>query len=106
MLDINAQVRYQKQHRSPETGLEPFVGAIVSPYGESLANAQSQISFFNVVHPGDRDLSVGADPIAEGCLPMAMDVNFPAARWILASSLDSLMQRPDRHSFRSQQPRH
>ena len=74
-LDIKVQIKQQKAHRMGEGGVEPFIGAIVSPYPHSQ---EPGISYFCVDYPRDRELAQGADPIAEGCLPMCVEViNLP-----------------------------
>ena len=73
--DITTQMAHQKQSRSGED--EPFVGAIVAPYRDKHPNAYSTIAYFTVDYPRGRDIPAGADPIAEGCLPMELQVRGP-----------------------------
>ena len=74
-MDITEQMKRQKQHRSPEDGLEPYVGAIISPYN-SENGSRAQIDFFCTDYPRDKEIRPDADPIAEGCLPMSLEVSF------------------------------
>ena len=68
-------MKQQKQHRSPEGGLEPYVGAIVSPNRSLAAGSQAEIGFFCTDYPKDKDIPLDADPVAEGCLPMRLEVS-------------------------------
>lgn len=74
-MDITEQMDRQKQYRSPEDGQEPYVGAIVSPYRDAQPGSQAEISFFCTEYPKDREIPPGADPVAEGCLPMSLEVS-------------------------------
>lgn len=73
--DIIRQIAQQRQHRVEGTVDEPFIGAIVGPFNKEAPSAQCSIAYFCVDHPLERVLPAGADPIAEGCLPMQIEVD-------------------------------
>ena len=84
-MDITEQMKRQKQHRSPEDGLEPYVAAIVSPYKGSTG-CRAQISFFCTDYPKDKELHPDADPVVEGCLPMSLEVGISCSPSLLLQS--------------------
>lgn len=73
--DILEQIAQQKRHRIAGTGEEPFIGAIVGPYPAHSQSLQCDIAYYHVEYPRDREMPPGVDPIAEGCLPMEVQVS-------------------------------
>ena len=81
-MDITEQMKRQKQHRSPGDGLEPYVGAIISPYNSSIGS-RAEISFFCTDYPKDKEIRPDADPVVEGCLPMSLEVSISCSAVLL-----------------------
>ncbi len=78
LVDIGNQVAQQHAHRC-DSGQEPYVGAIVGPYGRPhMAQAHpdvSSIDWFYVDHPPGRVPKDDEDPLTIGCRPMQLQVD-------------------------------
>ncbi|KAK9865967.1 hypothetical protein WJX84_011457 [Apatococcus fuscideae] len=76
LVDIGNQVAQQHAHRC-DSGQEPYIGAIVGPYGVSDPQSSPDIStidWFHVDHPSGRVPSNDEDPLQAGCRPMQLQV--------------------------------
>ncbi|KAK9818670.1 hypothetical protein WJX74_002471 [Apatococcus lobatus] len=76
LVDIGNQVAQQHAHRC-DSGHEPYVGAIVGPYGKSDHQDRpdvSSIDWFYVDHPPGRIPANEEDPLQAGCRPMQLQV--------------------------------
>ena len=88
LVDIGNQVTQQHAHRC-DSGHEPYVGAIVGPYGKSEPQDRPDIStidWFYVDHPPGRIPANEEDPLQAGCRPMQLQVeNFtgPSGSFLL-----------------------
>lgn len=77
-IDIYNQVLQQHAHRiegeSGETLSEPYIAAIVGPFGQHLQTALSSISWFFVDHPPGQVPSEGQSPEEAGCVAKALSL--------------------------------
>lgn len=102
ILDTRSQLNYQKVYEEPASGLQPFVGAIVSPFdaeGAPGGGAASQIGYF-YVQCTDAGLAarlpIGGNPLEYGHVAKEVAVEVSSAG-DLAGVLESVKVLSERY---------
>ena len=102
ILNTRTQLNYQKVYEEPASGLQPFVGAIVSPFdaeGAPGGGAASQIGYF-YVQCTDAGLAarlpIGGNPLEYGHVAKEVAVEFSSAG-DLAGVLESVKVLSERY---------
>jgi len=68
-IDVYNQVLQQHANRVEADGTEPYIAAIVGPFGKHLPDASASITWFQVEHTPGQLPTEGQSPEEAGCIP-------------------------------------